>query len=299
MNNTIWIVTTTPRIDTLVSTARTLGDTVAVLAVGDDELAQAIAAGDVDQVTHLNPHGTPAEAHATAVVAALADARVVLASQSPSDRVLLGAAAAQLGAEVILSPTQLNITEDSVVADRPVGGGIAQETIAVPGPVAVLLPGGAQLAPSLQAAPITTITSTPAAVELLETRQRQVALVDLASASRIIGVGRGLREREDLNLIESLAEASHAQIACSRPLAEGVPFFTKDRYIGVTGATVSPALYVAIGISGQLQHMVGVRGAGTIVAVNNDAAAPIISEADYTIVGDLYEIVPALTRAFA
>ena len=113
----------------------------------------------------------------------------------------------------------------------------------------------------------------------------------------MVGVGRGLKAREDLALIEELAHALDAEIACSRPVAEGLNWMGKDRYIGSSGARIAPRLYLAVGISGQLQHMVGVTGAETIVAVNSDPNAAIFAQADYGLVGDLYQLVPAITAA--
>ena len=121
--------------------------------------------------------------------------------------------------------------------------------------------------------------------------------VDLSAAQRVIGVGRGLKAREDLAMIEELAQALQAEIACSRPVAEGLNWMGKDRYIGSSGARIAPQLYVAIGISGQLQHMVGVTGADTIVAINSDPNAAVFSQTDYGLVGDLYQLVPAITAA--
>ncbi len=98
-------------------------------------------------------------------------------------------------------------------------------------------------------------------------------------------------------MIEELAGAAKAEIACTRPVAEGLDWLDRDRYIGCSGWNISPEVYFAIGISGQLQHMVGVRGAETIVAINSDPNAPVFAEADFGLVGDMYEIVPALVKA--
>ena len=113
----------------------------------------------------------------------------------------------------------------------------------------------------------------------------------------MVGIGRGLKTKDDLALIDGLAGAADAEIACSRPLAEGLDWLGRDRYIGCSGWNLSPDVYFAVGISGQLQHMVGVRGAKTIVAINSDPNAPVFAEADYGLVGDLYQLVPALTEA--
>ncbi|NKY12470.1 electron transfer flavoprotein subunit alpha/FixB family protein, partial [Cellulomonas hominis] len=137
----------------------------------------------------------------------------------------------------------------------------------------------------------------PAAVRVVESRPAAATGPDLRAARRVVTVGRGLKAREDLALVDALADALGAATACTRPLAEGVGFFPKDRYVGVSGRTVSPDLYLALGVSGQVQHMVGARGSRTVVAVNSDPEAPIFREADYAVVGDLYQVVPALTEA--
>ena len=145
--------------------------------------------------------------------------------------------------------------------------------------------------------PIEEVTATPFGMKVIETRMFGFDEVDLNAAPRVIGVGRGLKAKEDLALIEALAEAVKAEIACSRPVAEGLNWMGKDRYIGSSGARITPQLYLAVGISGQLQHMVGVVGAETIVAINSDPNAVVFTQADYGLVGDLYELVPAITSA--
>ncbi len=121
--------------------------------------------------------------------------------------------------------------------------------------------------------------------------------MNLGAARTVVAVGRGLKAREDVALLDELAGAMGGELACSRPLAEGVDWLPKERYIGISGQHIAPELYVAVGISGQLQHMVGVREAGVIVAVNNDKNAPVFGQCDYGVVGDLYQVVPALTAA--
>jgi electron transfer flavoprotein alpha subunit len=119
--------------------------------------------------------------------------------------------------------------------------------------------------------------------------------VDLTKADIIIAVGRGIKSKDNLVLAEKLAEALGGDIAASRPIcdAEWLPI---DRQIGSSGQTVAPKLYVALGISGAIQHLVGMKNSGTIVAINKDPEAPIFDIADYGIVGDLFEAVPVLTE---
>jgi electron transfer flavoprotein alpha subunit len=117
--------------------------------------------------------------------------------------------------------------------------------------------------------------------------------VDLSQAERIVAVGRGIKAQEHIALAEKLASALGAQLAASRPICDS-GWLPMERQIGSSGQTVAPKLYVALGISGAIQHVVGMKGARTIVAINKDADAPIFEIADYGIVGDLFEIVPQL-----
>ena len=117
--------------------------------------------------------------------------------------------------------------------------------------------------------------------------------VDLTAAERIVSVGRGIKGPEHLDLVRQLAEALGAEIAASRPICDN-GWLPMDRQIGSSGQTVAPKLYLALGISGAIQHVVGMKGARTIVAINKDPEAPIFEIADYGIAGDLFEIVPAL-----
>lgn len=117
--------------------------------------------------------------------------------------------------------------------------------------------------------------------------------VDLSQAERIVAVGRGIKGQEHIALAEKLASALDAQLAASRPICDS-GWLPMERQVGSSGQTVAPRLYVALGISGAIQHVVGMKGARTIVAINKDADAPIFEIADYGIVGDLFEIVPAM-----
>lgn len=121
--------------------------------------------------------------------------------------------------------------------------------------------------------------------------------VDLKGAQRIVSIGRGLSKQEDLPIIEQLAEALDAQVGCSRPLVEDYKWMKLERQVGLTGTTVTPRLYMAVGISGQIQHIVGMKDSEIIVAINSNRNAPIFDYADYGIVGDLYEVVPQLIEA--
>jgi len=120
--------------------------------------------------------------------------------------------------------------------------------------------------------------------------------VDLGSASIIVSVGRGIKEQENIPLVQALADALGAELAASRPICDN-GWLPMERQVGSSGQTVAPKLYLAVGISGAIQHLVGMKGSKAIIAINKDENAPIFEVADYGIVGDLFEVVPALTEA--
>jgi len=119
--------------------------------------------------------------------------------------------------------------------------------------------------------------------------------VDLTQAEIIVSVGRGIKEQKNIDIAKALADALGGEIAASRPICDS-GWLPMDRQIGSSGQTVSPKVYLAIGISGAIQHIVGMKGARTIIAINKDAEAPIFEIADYGVVGNLFDIVPVLTE---
>jgi electron transfer flavoprotein alpha subunit len=120
--------------------------------------------------------------------------------------------------------------------------------------------------------------------------------VDLSSAQLIVGVGRGIKDAANLPLVQELATALGAELGASRPICDN-GWLAMERQIGSSGQTIAPRLYLALGISGAIQHLVGIKGSQCVVAVNKDPGAPIFEAADYGIAGDLMEVVPALTEA--
>ena len=119
--------------------------------------------------------------------------------------------------------------------------------------------------------------------------------VDLGAAEMIVSVGRGIKEKENLGVVQALADALGAELAASRPICDN-GWLPMERQVGSSGQTVSPKVYFAVGISGAIQHLIGMKGSKTVVAINKDENAPIFETADYGVVGDLFEVVPALVE---
>lgn len=284
----------------LIGCARTLGGRVGVIAAGSRDLAEQIAAGDVDEVAWFpTTDARPAEAFAQEVGAfARRTPRALLGGRHGPERVLLAAAAAALDAPVFAGVDDVGEQDGALTVRHQVAGGAAEETVAVDGPAALVLDGGGVPQPQGEPAPIEEVDAGPGGIQVIESHGGG-AEVDLGSAKRVVGVGRGLKRKEDLHLVTELAAALHGDVACTRPLAEGLEWLPRDLYLGISGQHIAPRLYIAVGVSGQLQHMDGVHGAQTIVEINTDPKAPIVKESDYVLAGDLYALVPALTAALS
>ena len=282
----------------LMNAAVKLGRGVVAVVVGSQEVAGAVAADGVDRVIWLGDPGDKAiEAFGPAVADVVAaDPGVVIAGRRPQERVLLGAVAAKLDAPVVIGATEIVAEGASTVVTHGVYGGIAHATQVYDGPVALVLDGGAQLAGGGSAVPEST-SAAPEPIQVVSLEANQVAAANLGAAKRVVGVGRGLKKQEDLPIVEALASAMKAELGCSRPVAEGLEWLPKDRYVGISGQHIAPDVYVMVGISGQIQHMGGCRDSKIIVSINTDKDAPVVAESDYVLTGDLYSLVPAIAAA--
>jgi electron transfer flavoprotein alpha subunit len=208
------------------------------------------------------------------------------------------------GAGILSEVVALAPGSDGLVWTRPILQGKLQAKARVrgDGPMVVSVQAGAFPAAERGggAASIEALAVDDAAVaadrEVLGIEDAASDVVDLTASERIVAVGRGIGGPDKLGIIQELAAAFGAEIGASRPVIDN-GWLPRDRQIGSSGQTVAPKLYVAVGISGAIQHLVGMKGAGCTVAINKDPGAPIFNVADYGIVGDLFEIVPALIKA--
>jgi electron transfer flavoprotein alpha subunit len=206
-----------------------------------------------------------------------------------------------------------SVLVSDVIAARAEGGAITlvrqlfqgklngEVKLSGPGPLFASVQAGAWRADSLQAG-TSTVESFSPTIEAAQIRQQAEApfreaarAVDLTASEIIVSVGRGIKEESNIAVVQELADALGAEMAASRPICDA-GWMPMERQVGSSGQTVAPKMYVAVGISGAIQHLVGMKGSKTIVAINKDAAAPIFEVADYGIVGDLFEVVPALVE---
>ncbi|MBU6403633.1 MAG: FAD-binding protein [Proteobacteria bacterium] len=277
---------------------------VLVLAATPDAVAQAAAA--LDGVTRVRSVAHPANAHALAavlapqVVAAGAGFTHVLAPSTTFGKDLMPRVAALLG---VAQVSDLMQVEDAQRFVRPIYAGNALITVQAPGGQTVVATVRTASWPEARAG------ATPAPIEnlvlevALPTHTRFVALEsgksdrpDLQSASRVVSGGRALGSAENFKLIYALADKLGAAVGASRAAVDA-GYVPSDMQVGQTGKIIAPALYLAIGISGAIQHLTGIKDAGTIVAINKDAEAPIFEIADFGLVGDLFKLVPELQQA--
>jgi electron transfer flavoprotein alpha subunit len=208
--------------------------------------------------------------------------------------------AVELGMPLATDVIDVSLEGGSFTATRQIYGGKINEEVGFEGaPQAIVTVRSAAFPPeeaSRGGSVVELDTEVPSEPEIrrfVEYVEAAVGDVDITKSDVIVAVGRGIREEENMPLVEELAELLGGVVACSRPIVDA-GWLPKDRQVGSSGKTVKPRLYLAIGLSGQFQHLSGMKSAETIVAINKDPKAPIFSAADYGIVGDLFKVVPAL-----
>lgn len=280
---------------------QSLSQPVTALAVSDTDANDLSALGADNVITLQSGAAWPeALSEAISVLFSSAGPSVFLAGGTLRGKHVAAYVAAKLNAGMSTDAKSVKIENGKLVATRLLYAGLALCDEELSLPAVVTIPPRTFTAPNAAAragAVETRKVEADARVAISDRTQSAGSGVDIGEATKLVSVGRGFHKKEDLKLAEDLAAALKAELSCSRPVAEGEHWLPIERYVGISGHTVKPDLYLAVGISGQVQHMVGARESKVIVAVNNDEHAPIFENADYGIVGDLYEVLPLLTAA--
>lgn len=288
------------------SGAKKLADHVTAVVFGDEASAKAAAGCSADKIIYcpVTPDGAPEDyALPIAEEVKAVPHSIVLVNNSIRGQLLAGKLSVHLDTAVINSANALSPEGDQLVIGRMVYGGTAQRKEVFSKPYGVVTIAGGMF----DVTPDTTATADIRCIEgapsqplcRLARDEKKESVVNLAAAKRIVDVGRGFAAEEDLDMCRKLAKLLDAEVGCSRPVAENNKWMPKACYMGITGVQVKPNLIIALGVSGQVQHIGGINKSRVIVAINKDKAAPIFKNADFGLVGDMYKILPALIDKFS
>ncbi|MHB9863708.1 electron transfer flavoprotein subunit alpha/FixB family protein [Streptomyces sp. YIM S03343] len=295
----------------LVTTATTIADQVHLVCLGAPPATPPAGVTSVvvleDPSDALFDGGVRPEAYAPALARLAGDrhANAVLIGATVSGREIAARVAAILGLGLVSEATTLDSLPDGTWrSERVTYAGATVQTETWQGPAVVTMAQGqrgdrtAAAEPGAGGVPVETVpVQADTRVRVVSRAVREQEAVDLANAARIVCVGMGLGASADLELATGLADALGAEVACTRPVAEDREWLPAERYIGISGVRVRPDLYLGLGVSGQVQHTVGIRDAKVVVGVNTDPDATLFGVSDYAVVGDLREIAPLLTAA--
>ena len=286
--------------------ATALNKPLSVALLGDEAVGQADVyfahgaikayVGDDQALTHFQARTYAA---ALAQVVTQADADIILIGSTRRGRELAPRLAQKLTAGCVTNAMSLSIQDDRLVIQRRSLGGntISTKIITSPRQVIAVMPKLYDAVPEAavvgEVIPVS-LELEPLTIKLVEHQPKEAGKVNLEEADVLVCVGRGLDNEDDLSLIHTLADSLGGMVGCTRPISHEYHWLSEDQMVGLSGKESSPRLYIAVGISGQIQHTVGIMDAKVIVAINNDANAPIFKVADYGIVGDLYQVVPKL-----
>jgi len=224
----------------------------------------------------------------------------ILIQSSKLGKETAGRVAQKLQAGCITDAIGLEILGSELVVRRYALGGntISSEVITSVKRVISVMPGSIEAHPTPAAGEVETLDlAIPSPkVELIERRKKTGESANIESAEKLVCIGQGISKKEDIGMVNEFCAALQAELGCTRPIASDFHWISEERMVGISGKKCKPKLHVSIGVSGQIQHTVGIVNSKLIVAINKDKDAPIFKIADYGIVGDLYQVIPELTR---
>ena len=225
---------------------------------------------------------------------------LILVSSSKRGRDLAARSAALLDAPCFSDGKSFSLDGNVFTCGTSIYGGAAVKVESTTAPVIFVTVGPKAYDPaptdSSRSGQVATLAYTAGNAKVTERRARPQQTVNLGDAAKVVSVGRGFSERNDLDAAKELAGVLGAEMSCSRPIAEFFKWMPEECYIGISGQIIKPQLYLAVGISGQAQHLFGVRDAKIIVSVNKDAECLMSQNADYYIVGEWQAVIPALLK---
>jgi len=268
--------------------------------VGLDDSAPLLAGDEKLVIRADTPLSAYPEAAANALAAVAKDANpdVILVGSTRDGKEIASRLAVKLARPCASEVFGVAFGTGMLQGKRNVFAGKLIAEVSMPLPCIVALKVGTNPALPASAAKATEklVGTVATKTRLVERREKQKGTVDLRGAKLIVSAGRGIKKKEDLVLVSDLATALGGAVGCSRPLSADMGWLPEEHHIGLTGVTVRPDLYLAVGISGQLQHVAGVKDSKVIAAVNTDKSAPIFEASDYGVVGDLYAVLPAMLK---
>lgn len=212
-------------------------------------------------------------------------------------REVAGIISDRLGKEIIAEVFDFNLDNSKVRTKRFAWGGKTVTEEESDCRIFTVMPGMTEASRTSEKSEVVQVKLNDSKISLVQSIPKSSSTVDLEHANIIVSVGRGIGKKESIDLVMPFVRAVKGELAGSRPVCLDYQWLSEDRQVGLSGRKVKPKLYIAIGISGQIQHIAGMRGSKTVIAINKDKSAPIFEEADFGIVGDLFQIVPALVKA--
>lgn len=303
----VWVFSdVSSRLAEVVAGGLEIGEKVSALVIGSSEDVAAAFSYGATEVYHLGEADSSKiiENYNKTIASVINNEKsLVLMPGTKRCKALASLLAVELNAGLVTEVSGIEVADDAIRCKHMVYGGLAIGEEAVKSDVAIAVVAAGTFAEAVADASKTgeakavDFVETANTIKCIDRKAKEGSSVDLNKAKNIVAIGRGIAKQEDIKIAEDLCAVMNAELGCSRPIAESEKWMGHERYIGISSVMAKPEIYFAIGISGQIQHMVGAKDSQTIIAVNKDKNAPIFDYADYGIVGDLYTVIPAVVEA--